>query len=184
MGGDGQALTNNRALLNRSKQFDSDEKSHPTLPLEERSLICPLSLCTVDHPAAFDVGGIIYSKLSVVNHLLKKKSAGCEDIGIRKIADVREVANVVEDGVIKCPVTGYISSSRNHSFVGFWGCGHIVAEEALPASVKQENDFSDCPVCSLNSLVVPLFSSDVSQREKLHAILRSVRKRQREERST
>lgn len=195
MGGDGQALGNKHSLLNKSKQYslevDSEniERVSEAEKRRDRWKICSISLEPLESPAVFDLGGEIYSKISVVDYLINRKRSEGEDkaIDIKKLSEVREITNKLINGAFKCPVTEYLTSSGVHSFAGFWGCGHVVACEAL-ATIKCDSGSTDslpeaeCPICGLSSMKVLLVlppQKQKEQRARLCPYLRSLRKRSR-----
>lgn len=195
MGGDGQALGNKQSLLNKSKQYscgvdnENHEKISEVEKRKDRWQNCSISLEPLEAPVVFDLGGIICSKISVVNFLLKKKQSEKENevIDINKLSEVREVSNEWINGSFACPITGFLTSSGVHSFVGFWGCGHVVANAVFSTSKvasESRDDFplAVCPVCSVSSLKVcltPSSEKEVEQRAYHRQYLRSVRKRTR-----
>lgn len=199
MGGDGQALTNKRTLLNSAKEYTT---SGNEVDREKQSFIeeqankwkhCPISLEPLEAPVVFDLGGVVYSKISVLDLLVEKKATEeCSDgapqpstFDIKKISDVREVANQSDGGHITCPITGYVTISGAHSFIGFWGCGHVVAASTVSSCVPDEEEClqDDCPVCGVRSVKVRLMlplKDEKTQRKKLRLLVRSTRKRQRD----
>ncbi|CCW70547.1 unnamed protein product [Phytomonas sp. Hart1] len=199
MGGDGQALTNKRSLLQKSKfygnQFGNndntqDEKNTEKQWRTERWTHCALALEPLQYPAAFDLGGRIYSMQSIIRHLLDRKQniVSFENIGehfshIKKTSDVREITNKVNsNGEIRCPLTDFLAQSGNHSFVGFWSCGHVLAISSLPTFDKIEHHHL-CPLCGVSSIVVPLVlesSASDRQQQLLKTLLHSKKKRKRE----
>lgn len=197
MGGDGQALTNSRSLLNKSKLYDVEGSSSPEKENEvklrgDRWTHCKISLDTLESPAVFDMGGCVYSKLSVVNYLLERKNMGSDrnapkDLKhLKKLSDVREISNQLTEVGFKCPITGFVTSSGLHSFSGFWGCGHVVGSSALHLRPTHEEKTVEieCPVCGTSSVAVKLVlppTEEEEQRNKLKAYFRAVRKRPRSE---
>lgn len=195
MGGDGQALGNKQSLLNKSKQYSCEldnanhEKISEVEKQKDRWQNCSISLEPLETPVVFDLGGIICSKISVVNFLLNKKQSVKENkvIDINKLSEVREVSNELVNGSFACPITGFLTSSGVHSFVGFWGCGHVVASAVFSTSKKANESREDfplvvCPVCSVASLRVYLTPSserEIEQRAYHRQYFRSVRKRTR-----
>nr|CCC94470.1 unnamed protein product [Trypanosoma congolense IL3000] len=148
MGGDGQALSNKRRILEKSRAFLTPEElrkgdEEPSDAVQSRKQLkilqwthCALSLEPLETPVVFDLRGRLYSKKSVLDSIMEKQSPSKQgdesksaDIKITKLSDVCEVSNV-EDGVggkvsIRCPLTGYDAAAGVRDFVGFWGCGHV-----------------------------------------------------------
>ncbi|EAN78831.1 Rtf2 RING-finger, putative [Trypanosoma equiperdum] len=170
MGGDGQALSNKRRILEKSRVFlTADELrkgdnggGETTRKLKEEKVLrwshCGLSLEPLQLPVVFDLYGRLYSKKAVLDNILEKRSLHKQsssdlnsDMKISKLSDVCEVSNVEEGKdrkvLIRCPVTGYDSASGLHQFLGFWSCGHVVACAAVNESVgKPAAAKKDCPV--------------------------------------
>ncbi|KPI88983.1 hypothetical protein ABL78_1949 [Leptomonas seymouri] len=203
MGGDGQALANKRSLLQKSRAYvteaeleevDLREKQTAKSRNVERWRHCALSLDPLEFPAAFDAMGDMFSKQSIVDYLLRRKATTAsgeidraEGMQIKKLSDVREVANDTGDSdVICCPVTGYATSSGVHTFAGFWGCGHVVCCSTLPewTGVDSQLD-AECPFCGQRSFYVRLVLDSEVEAQKQSSFLRShlkkYRKRGREE---
>lgn len=171
MGGDGQALNNIRGVLEKFKYYrnPTEDEKEDSSPSEKRRRIerwthCSLSLIPLEFPAAFDLGGLIYTKQSVVTFLLdrKKNNDMLDDqeaqINVRKLSDVCEIANPIDDGSsISCPVTGFSTVSGIHTFVGLWRCGHVVSATLVDGLVGDE---VECPVCDVKGFVVPLLVDD------------------------
>ncbi|KAG5470442.1 hypothetical protein LSCM1_01686 [Leishmania martiniquensis] len=202
MGGDGQALANKRSLLQKSRVYvtaadlelrQAKEKTTLKSRTIERWSNCALSLQPLEAPAAFDTAGDVFSKQSVINYLLdQKEHSDCaaevekSKPAIRKLTDVKEIANEVgSDGSICCPITGYSTTSGVHSFVGFWGCGHVISASTISVSqdLKSQIDV-ECPFCGLLSFYVCLVCDDTdtaeSQRKFLRHYSKMFRKRPRE----
>ncbi|CCW62716.1 unnamed protein product [Phytomonas sp. EM1] len=200
MGGDGQALTNKRSLLHKTKLYenesninvdDESEKYTDKQWKSERWTHCALALKPLQFPAAFDLGGRIYSMQSIVEHLLdrKRNKVSIENTRehfhhIKKISDVREITNEVNSkGEIRCPLTDFLAQSGNHLFVGFWACGHVLAMCSLPVLDGNTEHERLCPLCGVSSIVVPLVldpSASDKQQETLKMLLRSKKKRKRD----
>eukprot|EP00796_Vickermania_ingenoplastis_P013363 gene13363-9192_t len=191
MGGDGQALTNKRSLLNKAKLWTSTEDVKGTCSeaqiRSDRWKHCAISLEPLEAPVVFDLGGVIYSKSSVIEYLLSRKEpspAKTDAFPLTKVSDVREVVNELTSEGIRCPITGYATNSGVHFFVGFWGCGHVVASSAVHTQESEQNDDSgDCPVCGSSSVLVRLVvpqEDEKKQRTRLRTMIRSLRKRSRE----
>ncbi|KEG10217.1 hypothetical protein DQ04_04041090 [Trypanosoma grayi] len=147
MGGDGQALSNKRKLLDGSKVFltaeelrteecrESDVSRREKERRAQQWAHCALSLEPLEAPVVFDLRGRLYSKRVVLNEILKRRNRPTsaekdtnEDGVITRLADVREISNIeeAEKVHIRCPLTGFDASSGLHKFVGFWECGHVV----------------------------------------------------------
>lgn len=202
MGGDGQALTNSRKLLAQAKQFVdreeleadgvSKEKSSEKSKMIERWSNCAMSLAPLEPPLAFDIGGNIFSKACVVDYLIARKKgislySEAERFSIKKLSDICEVKNDTSPtGEIKCPIQNYATTSGSHHFVGFWGCGHVVSAACFPADTVKTSQGRelDCPVCGKSSVLVALVVSEndeKAQRAALGPLLKSAKKRKREE---
>lgn len=203
MGGDGQALTNKRSLLQKSRAYvtsseleevDSKEKQTLRARNVERWSHCAISLEPLELPAAFGADGNICSKQSVLDYLLKRREATAEGLSgdadalqIRKLSDVREISNETEDSdTICCPITGFATSSGMHAFAGFWGCGHVVCSSTLPkwTGLDSQVDVA-CPFCGQKSFYVRLLldkdEDSLQQLSFLRSHLKKFRKRGREE---
>ncbi|KAG5494585.1 hypothetical protein JIQ42_02197 [Leishmania sp. Namibia] len=203
MGGDGQALANKRSLLQKSRVYvtaadlelqQAKEKTTHKSRTVERWSHCALSLQPLEAPAAFDTAGDVFSKQSVIDYLLDHKghSDGAVEIeknktSIKKLTDVKDITNEVgSDGSICCPITGYSTMSGVHSFVGFWGCGHVVSASTISTShvMKSQVDV-ECPLCGLLSFYVRLVCDDTedaeSQRKFLRHYSKKFRKRLRDD---
>lgn len=200
MGGDGQALANNRGLIHRSrlyeKQVDPDDTANQeTQTAKERRVErwthCALSLDPLENPVAFDLGGNIFSKISVVEHLMSRKAAADPDapdtdnFELRKLADVKEISNDTnpENPTICCAVTRVSTASGQHLFKGFWNCGHIIVNSEVEMS--KGNPEAECPRCGVTSCVATMCpdtaAESAAQRKSLRARIRSKKKRARED---
>ncbi|CAM42857.1 conserved hypothetical protein [Leishmania braziliensis MHOM/BR/75/M2904] len=197
MGGDGQALANKRSLLQKSRVYvtttdlesgQAKEKTSHKSRTVERWTHCAFSLQPLEAPAVFDAAGNVFSKQSVINYLLDRKErsdAAVRDkedtFSIKKLADVKEISNKGErDGSFCCPITGYSTLSGVHSFVGFWGCGHVVSASTCSKSddLKSQVDV-ECPFCGLQSFYVRLVCNDTEVAEGQQKFLRHYLKRLR-----
>ncbi|KAG5496106.1 hypothetical protein JKF63_02407 [Porcisia hertigi] len=201
MGGDGQALTNKRSLLQKSRVYatGADSESDPAKEKTthrsrtvERWTHCALSMQVLEAPLVFDAAGDVFSKQSVIDYLLDRKKCSDDakekdDFPIKKLTDVREFANEVNsDGSVCCPITGYSTALGVHSFLGFWGCGHVVSASTLKKSEDSKSQMDvECPFCGLESFYVRLICEDAddakSQQRFLRHSLKKIRKRARED---
>ncbi|KPA84545.1 hypothetical protein ABB37_01082 [Leptomonas pyrrhocoris] len=206
MGGDGQALANKRSLLQKSRVYvtaaeaaeleatDLKEKQTAKARNVERWRHCALSLGSLEFPVAFDAEGNVFSKQSVVDYLRRQKEAAASGateksqiLNIKKLSDVREVSNDTGDSdTVCCPVTGFATSSGMHTFVGFWGCGHVVCSSTLPKWSDNDSQLDiECPFCGQKSFYVRLVLDSEGDAQMQSAFLRSHlkkhRKRGREE---
>lgn len=197
MGGDGQALSNKRSLLQKSRAYataaqlaedDLKEKQTSKSRNVERWRHCALSLDPLEFPVAFDTKGRVFSKQSVVDYLMKRKDAAVsgeadesEGIHIKKLSDVREISNETGDSdVICCPVTGFSTASGLHTFVGFWGCGHVVCSSTLQKWVDFDSQIGvECPYCGEKSFYVRLVLEGDEDGEAQYSFLRSYVKKHR-----
>lgn len=194
MGGDGQALTNSRKLLNNSKQFSSSStngtETAERIQFGNQQLkwkVCSISLDPLEEPIVFDLGGALYSQTSVVEYLLRRNRGDSTAVKsdvfpLKKLSDVREIVNEIEWGGVKCPLTGYVTTSGVHSFDGFWECGHVISSSKTPKD-QGGNSFSVvCPLCGVKSVRVRLnvpSEEEIKQRKILSQHIRSLRKRSR-----
>lgn len=217
MGGDGQALANKRSLLESALTYGvhasavnrGDKAEVKSEDVQQRWQHCALSLEKLETPIAFDLQGDLYSMQSVVDHLQKRlNDAGtvsaphiydvgdaCQGKTIHKLSDVCQVSNEMCNSAtddtcdIICPITRLLASTGKHSFVGFWGCGHVVAATSLAAEMPRNaataGNSDDvecvCPVCDMSSILVQLIlPSDKAkeQRKRLRHIL-GMRKRKK-----
>lgn len=197
MGGDGQALANKRSLLQKSRVYvtaadlesgQAKEKTSQKSRTVERWSHCALSLQPLEAPAVFDGAGDIFSMQSVVNYLLDRKERSNGAVGerednfcIKKLTDVKEIANEVgSDGSVCCPITNYSTVSGGHSFVGFWGCGHVVSASTLSKSSDLTSQIDvECPFCGFESFYVRLICEDAEDAENQQTFLRHYIKRSR-----
>ncbi|GET91377.1 hypothetical protein, conserved [Leishmania tarentolae] len=190
MGGDGQALANKRSLLQKSRVYvttadlelgQAKEKTSQKSRTVERWSHCALSLQPLEAPAVFDGAGDVFSKQSVIDYLLDRKERKDSAVGdqddkfdIKKLTDVKEIANELgTDGSLCCPITGYSTVSGVHSFVGFWGCGHVVSASILTKMNNLNSQIDvDCPFCGLRSFYVRLVCEDAEDSENQQTFLR------------
>ncbi|KAH9589161.1 Replication termination factor 2 [Trypanosoma melophagium] len=215
MGGDGQALSNKRRVLESSKVFVTADE----LRKEERKgsdLIqtikeqnaqrwshCTLSLEPLEMPVVFDLCGRLYSKRILLDDILRRKRQATakeknsnNGIYITRLSDVCEISNIEEGEkvVIRCPLTGFDASYGIHTFVGFWGCGHVLcasydtlmkSNETKLLVSTEEPAIVSCPFCGEDSFPVSLVlgskDDEVEQFRRLRPLQRMFTKRKRDE---
>ncbi|ORC92531.1 uncharacterized protein TM35_000032840 [Trypanosoma theileri] len=216
MGGDGQALSNKRRVLESSKVFvtadelrkEEGKDSDAVQSIKERNAQrwshCTLSLEPFEIPVVFDLCGRLYSKRILLDDILRRKRHATpkekdsnSGVCITRLSDVCEISNIEEGEkvVIRCPLTGFDASYGLHTFVGFWGCGHVLCVSSCEKLIKSNEtkllDSSEepvvipCPFCGEDSFPVPLVlgseDDEVEQFRRLRPLQRMFTKRKRSE---
>lgn len=200
MGGDGQALTNKRSLLERSRLYGVPQQQAQTLDVQVASTHCALSSAPLVEPVVCDLEGLLYCKSVIVNYLLSRQEAKDalpegeewqETHHIVRLRDVKEVKGLVK-GELRCCITG-VTASCQRPFGLFWGCGHVVALSVLSKAADCKGDIvCRCPHpdCvsgeKAESFVVRLFLATSEERtaQRLSlSLLNSTKKKSKRERT-
>lgn len=202
MGGDGQALINNRKLL-ESLYKQKPDADGPTRRMEvcNRLRYCALSHQPIRRDAVCcDLEGKLYNKDAVVEFLIEQKSAPVvSEKRSTRITRLRDVKDLVvpppaataatggdEDFDLMCPLTKLLASA-GVPFACNWSCGHCVAVSALGTKeacewVKVGCPVSDCAAVNSGDAIWVLLLLDddagMEQRDRLTALTRKRKQRE------
>lgn len=156
MGGDGQALTNKRSLMEQSRLYGVQRAVAEALDVAVASTHCGLTHAPLVDPIVCDLEGILYLKSAIVDFLIarqERKDAlqGATDKeeedsslpAVRRLRDVTEVRSFV-DGTLRCCVSG-VTPSEQRPMGLCWDCGHVVALRAISSSSSAAGSSSKIP---------------------------------------
>lgn len=156
MGGDGQALLNNRKLLeNLYRRQRSDAANVNAVDRQNRLQFCAISHNALVNPVCLDLRGNLYNRAAVVQYLLDRKAAALttsSDVPlVERLKDVRPVVQAADGDAdaavgtpfeLVCSESGKRSAGGRFPFACRWVCGHVIcAGEDADLLTKC------CPVC-------------------------------------
>lgn len=130
MGNDGGSIPRRREVV---KQKRREERKENYEIAKAKARLCSLGKEPLRAPIAMCRLGLLYNKEEVIKQLIEK-TLPKSFRHIRKLRDVREVQAEFKAGeegsqIIICPVSKR-ELNGFHPFIGIWGCGCVLSEEA------------------------------------------------------